>query len=87
MVSNWLDHSAKEGVLCPGSTKTQFFGKEGIEIPVIADSPEMVAEFAYRKLMKNKEVIVPGLMNRLSRLLPTGMKIRLVAMMKDLRKN
>jgi short-subunit dehydrogenase len=54
---------------------------------VVADSPEMVAEYAYRKLMQNKEVIVPGLMNRLSRIMPTGVKIKLVAMMKDLKRS
>ena len=81
------DRGVQVCAVCPGSTKTQFFDKEGMETPVVADSPEMVAEYACRKLMQNKEVIVPGLMNRLSRLMPAGAKIKLVAMMKDLKKS
>lgn len=81
------DRGVQVCAVCPGSTKTQFFDKEGLETPVVADSPEMVAEYAYRKFMQNKEVIVPGLMNRLSRIMPTSVKIKLVAMMKDLKKS
>ncbi len=73
-------------VLCPGTTKTQFFIKEGIETPRMAVSPEAVAEFACRKLMQNKAVIVPGIMNRLSRIVPAGVKIPFVAIMRELRK-
>ncbi len=73
-------------VLCPGSTKTPFFEKEGLETPVIADDPEKVAAFAYKMFNRNKAVIVPGLMNQVSRIIPISLRIRLVAMMKDLRK-
>lgn len=73
--------------LCPGSTKTPFFEKEGLAIPVIADDPEKVAQFAYRKFKQNKAVIVPGFMNQASRFIPTNLRIRLAAMMQDLRKN
>jgi short-subunit dehydrogenase len=82
--------AAKRGVqvctLCPGTTKTQFFDREGLQTPVMADEPEKVAEFAYRKLAADKAVMIPGLFNNLSLLMPTGLKMRLVAMMKDLPK-
>lgn len=72
--------------LCPGSTKTPFFEKEGVVVPPMTDTPEMVAEYAYRHLMKNKSIIIPGMMNKISRIIPSGWKIALVAKMKDLGK-
>jgi short-subunit dehydrogenase len=89
--SRAIRHEAKDrGVqvctLCPGTTRTDFFEKEGMEVPPMADSPERVAQFAYRHLMRNQTVMVPGLMNRLSLLIPTGARIGLSAMMKDLKK-
>lgn len=58
-----------------------------METPVIAGEPEVVAELAYRKLERNKAVIVPGFMNQASRLIPTNLRIRLVAIMEGLRKD
>ncbi len=81
-----LDKGVQVCTLCPGSTKTQFFDKEGMSTPIISDDPSMVAEYAYKKMMnKNKSVIVPGLMNQLSRLLPQKVRIHLVSMMQTLR--
>lgn len=70
--------------VCPGSTKTEFFDKEGISTPVIADDPEKVAEYTYKKFMRDRGVVVPGAMNQLSRVIPTGLRMKLVAMMKEL---
>lgn len=65
--------------LCPESTTSSFSEKVGTETPVIAGDPKTVAEFAYRKLERNKVVIVPGFMNQVSRLIPTNLRIRLVS--------
>jgi short-subunit dehydrogenase len=80
------DRGVQVCTLCPGTTKTQFFDKEGLQTPVMADDPEKVAEFAYRKLASNTEVMIPGLFNKLSRLMPTGLRMRLVALMRNLPK-
>jgi hypothetical protein len=49
--------------------------------------PEDVAEYAYRKLVRNKGVMVQGFVSNLTRVIPSGLKMRLVAMMKDMEKN
>lgn len=76
----------KKGVqvctLCPGTTDTEFFHKTGRETPKGAMSPERTAEYAYRKLMKNKEVAVPGILNQFLRILPVKIKIFFVALIK-----
>lgn len=78
--------AAKYGVqvntLCPGTTKTRFFWKEGKHTPIWAMSPKRVAEIAWQGLERNDAVIVPGLMNQLMRLLPSGWKARGVALLK-----
>jgi short-subunit dehydrogenase len=71
--------------LCPNSTKTGFFGKEGMQTPPMSVEPQAVAEYACRKLARNKAVMVPGLANNLTRVIPSNLKMRLVAMMKDMR--
>lgn len=68
--------------LCPGTTKTEFFHKAGKETPKRAMSPKKTAEYAYRKLMKNREIIVPGLLNQALRLVPVRIKIFFVERMK-----
>jgi short-subunit dehydrogenase len=73
--------------LCPNSTKTDFFEKEGIQAPPMSADPGDVAEYAYRKLMSGKGVMVQGFVNNFTRVIPSGLKIRLVAMMKDMGKN
>jgi short-subunit dehydrogenase len=72
--------------LCPNTTRTGFFDREGMQTPPMCAEPATVAEYAYRELMKNKEIMVPGIMNNLTRIAPTGMKMRLAAMMSRLRK-
>lgn len=76
----------KKGVqictLCPGTTDTEFFHKTGRETPKGAMSPERTAEYAYGKLMRNKEVAVPGILNQFLRIIPVKIKIFFVALIK-----
>lgn len=57
--------------LCPGPTKTEFFSKElAIKGTRLIKSGYMmeaadVAEIAYKGLMKNKAVVIPGFLNKL----------------------
>lgn len=69
--------------LCPGATKTGFFRREGTKMPEHAMSPKTVARIAYKGLMKNKEIIVPGLHNRFLQLFPVKLKMISVAKMKQ----
>lgn len=72
-------------ILCPGATRTQFFKREGMKVPQGAMSAEVVAEYAYKCFMKNKEVIVPGFINKLLRVVPVKIKMYGVAKMKGLK--
>ncbi len=63
--------------VCPGSTNTGFHevaNTKGSLLDKIAESPEMVAEEAYKALNNGKVVIVTGLMNKpvptINRLIP-----------------
>ena len=68
--------------LCPGTTRTRFFEKEGMDTPVWAMSPESVARAGWRGLRAGSGVIVPGMMNKLIRLVPSGIKTFFTAQMK-----
>ncbi len=56
-------------ILCPGATKTEFAKKAKMENTLLFKrfvmEPQKVAGIAYRELMRNKKVIIPGLYNRL----------------------
>ena len=67
--------------LCPGTTRTRFFEKEGMDTPVWAMSPESVARAGWRGLRAGCGVIVPGMMNKLIRLVPSGIKTFFTAQM------
>jgi short-subunit dehydrogenase len=55
--------------LCPGSTRTEFQKRAGIELlravggVLLMDAPT-VARIGYKGLMKNKAVVIPGFKNR-----------------------
>lgn len=70
-------------VLCPGATKTNFFIREEKETPRGAMAAEEVARFAYKGFMKNKEIIVPGFINRIKNCFPVKLKMIAVAKMKN----
>lgn len=68
--------------LCPGATKTNFFTREGTDLPKTSMSADEVAEYAYRQLMKNKSVFIPGAINRVLQAFPTSIKMLAVVKMK-----
>lgn len=68
--------------LCPGATKTNFFNYEGTITPKSAMAPEIVAKYAYHHLMKNKGIMIPGLINHIMKLFPVKLKTYWVARMK-----
>lgn len=68
--------------LYPGSTKTQFFKRAGTPTPFWAMSPDKVAKAAYKGLMKNREMIVPGSINRFLRFIPVKWKLMGIARIK-----
>ena len=56
-------------VLCPGMTKTGFQKANGNEDPDIKfniATPETVAHYGYKAMLKGKAVAVPGTLNKLS---------------------
>ncbi|MHC1682634.1 MAG: SDR family NAD(P)-dependent oxidoreductase [Clostridiaceae bacterium] len=70
-------------VLCPGATKTNFFIQEGTKTPEGAMTAEVVARYAYKQFMKDKEIIIPGIYNKLIRFVPEKLRIFVVAKMKS----
>lgn len=68
--------------LCPGATKTKFFDREQVATPISAMSARKVAQIAYQGLIKNKEIIVPGMKNKLLQLFPLKLRMYAVANMK-----
>lgn len=70
-------------VLCPGTTRTAFFYKTGKRTPIWAMSPDKVVQAAWDGMERKQSVIVPGLMNKLLRYLPSGFKARGVAVLKS----
>lgn len=68
--------------LYPGTTRTGFFEKAGSKTPFWAMSPDRVAKIAYSGLMKNQEVIIPGILNRTMRLIPANLKVKGIALLK-----
>ncbi len=67
--------------LCPGSTKTEFAAKAGMEdtllFKLFVMMPERVADIGYKALMKGKKVAVAGIYNKMlvasSFILPLGL--------------
>lgn len=69
--------------LCPGATKTDFFNKEGKSTPEYAMPADEVADYAYKRLMQNKEVSIPGIRNRLIKIVPINDRIKFIAKIKE----
>ena len=68
--------------LYPGSTRTAFFEKTGTRTPIWAMNPDKVARIAYVKLWENEGAIMPGIIDRIVRWIPSEIKIRFIAKMK-----
>lgn len=68
--------------LCPGTTRTKFFEKAGQKTPIWAMSAEKTAKIAVDGLMRNRGVIVPGVINNILRIVPSGVKMYFVEMLK-----
>lgn len=64
--------------LCPGATLTGFQKASGREDTKLAMKPEFVARKAYRGLMKNKKIIIPGFRNKLMVKVPKAIGIQLI---------
>ncbi|MCI8478122.1 MAG: SDR family oxidoreductase [Oscillospiraceae bacterium] len=75
-------HGVQVCTLCPGSTRTDFFRRAGVKTPALAMDPKVVAEYAYHSLMAGRAVAIPGLLNRLVRLVPAAVKLRVVGRIK-----
>lgn len=75
---------------CPGPTRTQFQKRsntENIRENVFAMEPAFAVETAYRGLMKNKRLVVPGFTNKLLALLvrffPRSLVIRVTRFLEE----
>ena len=77
--------------LCPGPTRTEFQRRAGIKTTKLFDwltiDPQTVAEIAYRSMMKNRTVIIPGFTNNVLalsvRFLPRNLVTEIVRRMQD----
>lgn len=56
--------------LCPGATKTNFTKRAGKDQMNSAMDASEVAKIAYEGLQKNKDVIIPGFLNRIGQIPP-----------------
>ncbi|MFL0252663.1 SDR family NAD(P)-dependent oxidoreductase [Clostridium neuense] len=59
--------------LCPGAVKTNFCKTAGKRDMPGAMEASVVAEAAYRGLLKNKKIIIPGILNKILVRLPQGL--------------
>ena len=53
--------NVKISVLCPGPVKTEFNDVAGVKFSMKSLTSEYVAKYAVDKMLKNKEVIIPGI--------------------------
>ena len=60
--------NVKLSVLCPGPVKTEFNNVAGVRFALKGLSSEYVAKYAVDKMLKNKEVILPGFTIKLSKI-------------------
>lgn len=100
-LSESLDYELKPfgvrvSALCPGPTKTDFFKNAGsdakkmLNVTKPLESKEVV-EYAYKKMMKNKRVIIPGFKFRLllffEKLIPRSLTLNILGKIQSKRKN
>lgn len=63
-----IKSNVKVSVLCPGPVDTNFNNVAGVKFAFKSLSSKYVADYAVDKLLKNKLVIVPGFINKISRI-------------------
>lgn len=70
----------KISVLCPGPAETNFFSRANVKFAIKPHSSDYVTEYALKKMNKNKLLIVPGLVPKLTvfsnRLTPRKLAMR-----------
>lgn len=70
-------------VIAPGTTRTGFFDRQDLKMPLGAMDPAVVARQAYRQLERNQGELVPGLLNKLLVKAPEALKIAVIARIKN----
>ena len=69
-------------VLCPGPIATEFNDVAGVKFTLKPLSSEYVAKYAIDKTLKNKPMIIPGLLNKmmimLTKVAPSKLTARIV---------
>ena len=66
-------------VLCPGATATSFFESMGSSTPIYAMSAKKVAQITYKAFERRKQIIIPGLRNKLFCLIPLRIRMHLIS--------
>lgn len=71
-----INKNVRVSVLCPGPVKTGFDKTAGVSSSFNGESPNKVAKYAVKKLLKGKRVIIPGFSNNIlvsfSKFVPEG---------------
>ena len=75
--------------LCPGATETEFAAKANIQntllFRIAVMKPEKVVGIAYRKMMKGRRLVIPGIYNKLlvvfSKVMPISLTNRITILM------
>lgn len=75
-------HGVSVCALCPGTTDTGFFKRADSQTPKGAMSAKRVADYAYKRFMRNKEESIPGLAFRFMKLCPVKVKTAVIAAVK-----
>lgn len=79
----------KVTTLCPGATETEFAVKANIQntllFKIAVMKPEKVADIAYRKMMKGRRLVIPGVYNKLlvafAKVMPISMTNKVTILM------
>ncbi|MBQ9154713.1 MAG: SDR family NAD(P)-dependent oxidoreductase [Solobacterium sp.] len=67
---------------CPGPVNTAFYEKSKGIMPPGAMSAQKCAEYLYRHRYTKKDVLIPGFVNNAASLIPSGLRMRIVAEIK-----
>lgn len=58
--------NVKISVLCPGPAKTGFFNRANVQFSIKPHSSDYVTDYALQKMMKNKLLIIPGFIPKMT---------------------